>query len=115
MRRFTSFDESHIAAANWLLWIAVFLGALALALVLATAAAGGTAYYGVEGNFGDGSATQSLLFDVASSVSSSERFSLRTWHYGGMNAASDSFLGGLVADRCCAVVLAALRANRGSM
>jgi hypothetical protein len=42
MRRFTTFDESQIEAAGWLLWIAVFLGALALALVLTTAAAGGT-------------------------------------------------------------------------
>jgi effector-binding domain-containing protein len=54
MRRFASFDERQIATASWLLWIAVFLGALALALVLVTSAAGGTQFDSAEGNFGDG-------------------------------------------------------------
>jgi hypothetical protein len=76
MRRFTTFDESQIAAAGWLLWITVFLGALALALVLTTAAAGGTTYDSFVGEFGNSSSQQRILLDVPSI---STRATVHSW------------------------------------
>ncbi len=66
----------------------------ALVAAVALPALAGEAYYSFEGQFLNGAATQSFLFDVESTLRRPDPFSLRTWQYtGGANAAGDSILG----------------------
>jgi hypothetical protein len=96
MRRCFTIHESRIGSDGRLLWLVFVLGAIVLALALATTAAAGTAYYSLEGWFANGSETQSILFSLQSSISevNNDPFSLRTWQNGGTgvgetNAAGD--------------------------
>ena len=100
MKRFIVLHENRTYADGWLLWLIVVLGALLLALALATTAAAGTAYYSFEGWLVEGDIpTQYFAFDVDRGLARPAPFSLRTWHYGGTptgqtNAAGDTIPGG---------------------